>query len=78
MIQHESQLTDLDLFDNPIGDEGASYLADTLGNNALPHLTRLRLSKCGFGDDGLAFLISALQTNQFLDEIDLTSNAFSE
>jgi Ran GTPase-activating protein (RanGAP) involved in mRNA processing and transport len=78
MIQHESQLTDLDLFDNLICEEGASYLADNLGNNALPHLTRLSLSYCGLQDDGLAFLVSALQTNQSLAELDLTSNTFSE
>jgi Ran GTPase-activating protein (RanGAP) involved in mRNA processing and transport len=79
MIEHEIQLTDLDLSRNPIGDDGASYLAETLGNGALTHLTRLHLLGCNFGDDGLVKLVSALETNVALDELDLSfNNRFSK
>ncbi len=74
MIEHEIQLTDLDLSRNPVGDDGTSYLAETLGDKTLTHLTRLRLFGCNFGDDGLVNLVSALETNQALDEVDLPSN----
>jgi Ran GTPase-activating protein (RanGAP) involved in mRNA processing and transport len=43
-MEQSSHITDLDLRSNPhIGNEGASRLARTLGNNALPNLTRLSL-----------------------------------
>jgi Ran GTPase-activating protein (RanGAP) involved in mRNA processing and transport len=72
MIEHESQITHLHLKGLSIGDEGASYLANALAANALPHLTWLSVG--GFGDDGLVNLVSALETNQALNELDLTSN----
>jgi hypothetical protein len=72
MIEHESQITYLNLKGLSIGDEGASYLANALAANALPHLTWLSVG--GFGDDGLVNLVSALETNQALNELDLTSN----
>jgi Ran GTPase-activating protein (RanGAP) involved in mRNA processing and transport len=70
MIEHESQITHLALLGFSIGDEGASYLANALADNALPHL--ICLSGGGFGDDGLVNLASALETNQSLSELDLS------
>jgi Ran GTPase-activating protein (RanGAP) involved in mRNA processing and transport len=40
MGQNSNHITDLDLRHNPIGNEGARLLARSLGNNALPNLTR--------------------------------------
>jgi hypothetical protein len=57
-----------------IGDEGSSYLANALADNALPHLTFL--SRGEFGDDGLINLVSALETNQALKELDLYAVGF--
>jgi Ran GTPase-activating protein (RanGAP) involved in mRNA processing and transport len=73
MEQH-SLATDLDLKDNPLGNEGASLLARALRNNALPNLTRLSLSICGIGDDGFIALISALERNTSLLHLDLSDN----
>jgi Ran GTPase-activating protein (RanGAP) involved in mRNA processing and transport len=43
-VEHNSHhITDLDLQRNPIGGDGASFLARALGNNTLPNLTRLSL-----------------------------------
>jgi hypothetical protein len=45
-----ASITDLELDENRIGNEGASLLARSL-ENALPNLTRLSF-ECGIGDDG--------------------------
>jgi Ran GTPase-activating protein (RanGAP) involved in mRNA processing and transport len=72
MEQNSHRITDLDLRQNPTGNEGASLLASrALGNNALPNLTRLSLSQCGIDDDGFITLISALEQNTSLLHLDL-------
>jgi Ran GTPase-activating protein (RanGAP) involved in mRNA processing and transport len=81
MEQNNNSITDLDLQRNPyIGDEGASLLARSLGNNALPNLTRLSLSQCRIDDDGFIALVSALEQNTSLLQLDLrhSGSAFSE
>jgi Ran GTPase-activating protein (RanGAP) involved in mRNA processing and transport len=78
MVQN-SHITDLDLRHNHIGNEGASLLARSLGNNALPNFTRVSLCQCGIGDDGLIALVSALEQNTSLLYLDLRNNYnFSE
>jgi hypothetical protein len=52
----------------------ASLLARSLGNNALPNLTRLYISYCGTDDDGIIALISALEQNIPLLHLDLRDN----
>jgi hypothetical protein len=74
MAQNSHHITDLDLRSNRIGNEGASLLARSLGNNALPNLTRLSLFRCGIGDDGFIALISALEQNISLLQLDLRYN----
>jgi Ran GTPase-activating protein (RanGAP) involved in mRNA processing and transport len=79
MEQSSHHITDLELEYNHIGNEGASLLARSLGNNALPNLTRLSLYHCGIGDDGFIALVSALEQNTSLIHIDLHKNSgFSE
>jgi hypothetical protein len=76
MMEHNNNhITDLDLRSNMlIGNEGAILLASSLGNNALAHLTRLSLSQCGIGDDGFVALMSALEENTSLLQLDLRDN----
>jgi hypothetical protein len=75
MEQNSNRITDLDLEGNEdIGNEGASLLARSLGNNALPNLTRLSLFRCGIGDDGFKALMSALEQNTSLLHLDLCFN----
>jgi Ran GTPase-activating protein (RanGAP) involved in mRNA processing and transport len=75
MEQNSHHITDLDLRHNStIGNEGASLIARSLGNNALPNLTRLSLSHCGIGDDGFIALVSALEQNTSLIQVDLRYN----
>jgi Ran GTPase-activating protein (RanGAP) involved in mRNA processing and transport len=74
MEQSSHHITDLDLRHNHIGDEGASLLARSLGNSALPILTRLFLSRNGIGDDGCVALVSALEQNTSLLYLDLSEN----
>jgi hypothetical protein len=78
-MEQSSHITDLELRHNAIGNEGASLLARSLGNNALPNLTRLSLSNRGIGDDGFLALVSALEQNTSLLQLDLRdSHGFSE
>jgi Ran GTPase-activating protein (RanGAP) involved in mRNA processing and transport len=74
-MEQSGHITDLDLQRNRIGNEGASLLARSLGNNALPNLTRLSLSQCGIDDDGFATQISALEQNISLLQLDLHYNS---
>jgi Ran GTPase-activating protein (RanGAP) involved in mRNA processing and transport len=74
MREYNTQIADLDLSENSIGREGASVLADALGRNALPHLTRLSLRWCQFGDDGLEEFASMLERNETMLELDLLWN----
>jgi Leucine-rich repeat (LRR) protein len=73
-------ITDLDLrYNYTIGNEGASLLARSLENNALPNLTRLSLSGCGIRDGGFITLVSALEQNTSLLQVDLRNHiGFSE
>jgi hypothetical protein len=71
-MEHNSHhITDFDLHYNHIENEGASLLARSLRNNALPNLTRLVLSQCGIFDDGFIALVSALEPNTSLLHLDL-------
>jgi hypothetical protein len=80
MEQSRHHITDLELRFNPIGNEGASVLARSLRTNALPNLTRLSLVQCSIGDDGFIALMSALEQNTSLLQLDLRFNrhCFSE
>jgi Ran GTPase-activating protein (RanGAP) involved in mRNA processing and transport len=73
-------MTDLDLKLNTIGNEGAGLLARSLENNALPNLKRLSLSNCVIGDDGFIALVSAVEQNTSLLELDVcySSRFFSD
>jgi Ran GTPase-activating protein (RanGAP) involved in mRNA processing and transport len=76
-MEHNSHhITDLDIQSNPIGNEGASLLARSLGNNALPNLTRLCHCDCGIGDDGYVALITALERNTSLLHLDVRDNHY--
>jgi hypothetical protein len=79
-MEHNSHhITDLELRDNPIGNEGASLLARALGFNALPNLTRLSLHDCDVGNHGFMELVLALEQNTALAQLELRQNyAISE
>jgi Ran GTPase-activating protein (RanGAP) involved in mRNA processing and transport len=72
MMEYDSRITELGLCaDHGVGNEAASFLAGALGRNALPHLTRLLLCNSGIGDDEMVDLVSALEQNETLTELDL-------
>jgi Ran GTPase-activating protein (RanGAP) involved in mRNA processing and transport len=78
-MEQSHHITDLDLQGNyAIRNAGASLLARSLGGNALPNLTRLCLYDCGIGDDGFITLVSALEQNTSLLQLDLRHNGLSE
>jgi Ran GTPase-activating protein (RanGAP) involved in mRNA processing and transport len=72
-----STVTHLNLDNNLILDEGASFLAETLGMQMLSSLKSLQLGHCGISDDGLVPLLSALEENETLETVNLAHNAFS-
>jgi Leucine-rich repeat (LRR) protein len=78
MEQSSHHITDLNLDSTRIGNEGASRLARSLGNNALPTLARLYLSNCGIDHSGFVALVSALEQNTSLLHLGLRNVGFSE
>jgi Ran GTPase-activating protein (RanGAP) involved in mRNA processing and transport len=71
-----SGVTHLGLHGNPVVDEGASLLADSLRLQTLPSLKCLRLDACAIEDDGFATLVSALEQNESLEIVSLEDNYF--
>jgi hypothetical protein len=79
-MEQGSHITDLELGEEPIGDEEAEVgvrdrahiLARSLESNSLPNLTRLSLESAGFDADGFIALVSALEQNTSLLHIDLS------
>jgi hypothetical protein len=67
-------LQKLDLCNNPIGNEGASLISRSLGDNALPNVTHLSLSEYGIFDDKSIALMSALKQNTSLLYLELRDN----
>ena len=59
--------TSLDLYDNNIGDEGATALAEALKENTT--LTTLNLASNKIGDEGATALAEALKENKNLIEV---------
>jgi Ran GTPase-activating protein (RanGAP) involved in mRNA processing and transport len=72
-----STVTKLVLCNNSLFDEGATFLAETLRLQTLPSLTCLQLGDCNISDDGLVALMSALEDNETLEELELEENTFS-
>jgi Ran GTPase-activating protein (RanGAP) involved in mRNA processing and transport len=66
-------ITDLDLGLTSIRIEGAIFIARSLENNALPNLTSLSLCNCEILDDGFIALVSALEHNTSLLQLNLRS-----
>jgi Ran GTPase-activating protein (RanGAP) involved in mRNA processing and transport len=71
-----STVIHLNLNGNLILDEEASFLAETLRRKTLP-LKSLQLRHCCISDDELVTLLSALEENETLENVELDENDFS-
>jgi hypothetical protein len=73
--QNSHHITDLDLrFNETIGNEESKSPSQVLGNkNALPNLKR-PLFECHIGDEGCIELVSVLEQNTSLLQLDLRNN----
>ncbi|XP_064644382.1 leucine-rich repeat-containing protein 74B-like isoform X2 [Lineus longissimus] len=72
----ESEIKDLSLSDNNIGQIGAGAIAECLAQNRT--LVRLNLSSNDLGNDEAHFISTALKVNRDLDELDLSKNSFGD
>eukprot|EP00931_Biecheleriopsis_adriatica_P011782 TRINITY_DN112867_c0_g1_i1.p2 TRINITY_DN112867_c0_g1~~TRINITY_DN112867_c0_g1_i1.p2 ORF type:complete len:174 (+),score=26.90 TRINITY_DN112867_c0_g1_i1:45-566(+) len=67
-------LEDLELFDNPLGNDGAQKLAELFPE--LPALKSLGLRECSIGEEGAIALATAAGAHPSLTKIDLECNEF--
>ncbi|XP_051763715.1 NACHT, LRR and PYD domains-containing protein 12-like isoform X4 [Ctenopharyngodon idella] len=76
-LRSNSHLTELNLSENKIGDEGLMLLSDGLMD---PHckLENLMLSRCNITAEGCAALASALRSNSHLRELNLSGNIIGD
>jgi hypothetical protein len=74
-LVEQKRLRELDLFNCPIGDDGAGHLATMLERNR--SLSVLNVQCCEFGDAGLVQLGRALTRNTTLRQLDLMDNEFT-
>uniref|UniRef100_A0A8C1P575 NACHT domain-containing protein n=1 Tax=Cyprinus carpio TaxID=7962 RepID=A0A8C1P575_CYPCA len=74
LTSNSSQLRELDLSGNKVGDAGVKLISDALKDRRCK-LEKLRLCKCGVTAEGCAALSSALTSNSSqLRELDLSGN----
>jgi hypothetical protein len=73
--QQRATITELNLYNNHIGDEGSIALAAALKDNSL---TKLNLSRNNIGAEGATALAAALQDNNSLTSLDLAYNQISD
>ncbi|KAL0208034.1 hypothetical protein P9112_010621 [Eukaryota sp. TZLM1-RC] len=75
-LESNSTLTQLNLSDNNIADEGASSLARALESNYT--LTQMNLSDNNIADEGASSLARALESNYTLTQLNLSDNNIAD
>jgi Ran GTPase-activating protein (RanGAP) involved in mRNA processing and transport len=72
-----SKLFELDISQNPIGNEGCDIIGDCINKNNLHSLKKLNLSDCKITFNGMYNLIFNLQSNKKLETLNLNGNNLS-
>ena len=67
---------ELNLTAHKIGDVGAKYLREPLGNNL--YLEQLIIHNCGIGEDGITSLFAGLAGNNIVTTLDASLNPFGD
>ncbi|XP_040546148.1 NLR family member X1 isoform X4 [Gallus gallus] len=76
LLHDKCAVSNLRLGNNPIGEQGAQYLAEALaGNRSLTHLSLLHTA---LGDRGVELLAQHLAENQQLQELNLGYNSLTD
>ena len=70
MLTVNHSLTSLIMYENPIGDDGVTHLAEALKQNKT--LKELDISYCNITDAGVVPLAEALKQNKTLEELDVS------
>uniref|UniRef100_A0A672ST51 NACHT domain-containing protein n=1 Tax=Sinocyclocheilus grahami TaxID=75366 RepID=A0A672ST51_SINGR len=68
-----SNLMELDLSENPLGDPGVTEISTLLGNSQCT-LKILSLRKCGLTEESCSALATVLRSNSSLKELDMSNN----
>lgn len=74
LLASQSHVESLDISFNHISDEHLETLVESLGDNTSSGLKELRMCKNAIGNSGVLSLISALENNNTLKELDLSRN----
>lgn len=76
LLHDKCMVSSLRLTNNPVGEQGAQYLAEALAGNR--SLTRLSLLHTALGDRGAEVLAQHLAKNQHLQELNLGYNSLTD
>ncbi|XP_030361428.1 NLR family member X1 [Strigops habroptila] len=76
LLHDKCMVSNLRLTNNPVGEQGAQYLAEALAGNR--SLTRLSLLHTALGDRGAEVLAQHLAKNQHLQELNLGYNSLTD
>ena len=74
-LESWSQLTELNIKLETLGDVGASFLAEVLNTT---QLEEMNVSGCGIGEEGIVVLASSLRTNTTLNHLAIGGNQITE
>ena len=68
---------DLDISENPFGNNGIEIISDLINDTQIGHLKRLNASNCKIDFNGLNIMVFALENNKRLEALNLSNNSLN-